>query len=228
MDWIQDIIYPLIGGFMGLGLLFIIINGAIRNLHYRTKALLNLFVGLILSGIFIAALIYDYTGGLWTDYLSYWIYIGVSLVYAISLGFRAFRFRKPRNRSSVHSYREYLFLLYRCGTEIYLENKKDQYQGIIVRMKDNNFQDEMIKSLNERFLVNRFGSTEADVTCLGKVTIHKKREIYHCYIAELKKETAIEGLEKINAYQVQNLLMDELNRQIVYRMILRDPFTIEL
>lgn len=228
MDSILNIMYSLISGFMGLGLLFIIINGAIRNLSYRSKALLNLLVGLVLSGIFMAALIYDNHGGLWTDYLVYWIYIGVSLTYALALGFRAFRFRKPENRSSVHSYREYLFLLYRFGTEIYLEVKKEQYQGIVVRMKERDFPEEMIKSLNEHYLTNRFGSTEADVTRLGKVTVSKKRETYYCYTAELKKETAIEGLVKINAFRIPNLSMDTLNRQIIYRMILRDPFTIEL
>jgi hypothetical protein len=60
------------------------------------------------------------------------------------------------------------------------------------------------------------------------VTIDKLKHIYHCYVIELTSDFNINGLQRVNAYQVLNQNMNEFNKQIIYRMILRDEFDINL
>ncbi|MGB4181773.1 MAG: hypothetical protein WBK52_07475, partial [Bacilli bacterium] len=56
----MDIIYPIIKSALGMGLIFFILNNAIKRLKIISKAWINISVGLLFAIVFGLSLLVDY------------------------------------------------------------------------------------------------------------------------------------------------------------------------
>jgi hypothetical protein len=130
--------------------------------------------------------------------------------------------RKKKNLRKYY-FTDYLYIVYRYENDICLLKKKDKYCGLIFKIKAGEFHDSFIYKQNRKLGIN----SRIDSKKIGKVTFREKRKTYHCYQIRLFEEQTIERLECVNAYQLVNMPMDEFDREILYRMILGEPFDLD-
>jgi len=214
-----------------MGLVFFIFNSAIRNARFRIKGLINLIVGLTISLVFIVAFVIDYNGDGILNYFNNLIYIVVTLIYSLGFSFYFFRYGKSNpflNRkvetTSKYYFKEFIYLVYRYKTDLYLVKNKNSYQGYIIKLKKTDFYDEIIREFNKKNQI----VTNNDLKKLGTVTLKDKKQLYHCFIIDILEDLDIKGFEQINGYRVLDSSIDDFNKRIIYRLFLREAFEIEL
>jgi hypothetical protein len=213
---------------LSIGLVFFIINGATKNTRYKTRGMVFLSLGFLISGVFIFAFFRDYKGGNWFSYYKYYLFILMPLIYGISFAYyycihmRGRQIIKKRNLNKYY-FTDYLYIIYRYGNDICLEKKKDKYQGLVYRLKSGDFHDSFIHNLNRRLKI----TVRYDINKIGKVTYKSKRRTLYCYEIKLLEKQDISRLECINAYQLVNMPMAEFDKEILYRLVLGEPFDLD-
>ena len=215
---------------LGIGLIFLIINQAIGGLRYKIRALINLIIGFILVGLFTVSFFYEYENGELWKYYPHYLYIGSSLIYSVSFALHFFNVKglRPDKKKIILSksyYQEYLFLLYRYKNDIFLVKEKENYKGFILKLKKTDFHDEIIRSINRK---NKLVMEFEDIEKTGTITIIKDKQIYHCYSIDLKNDSEIKGLTRVNGFRLIYQDVDDFNKQIIARLMLRKKFDTKL
>ncbi len=210
------------------GLIYLIFNRAIGNLRLRRRWLLNLIFGLFLTSLFVIAFFIDYQKDALILYRNYLIYSSINFVYTIGITvyYLIIIFGNPFDRKIVTSkvyYQEYIYLVYHYQKDYYLVKKKHFYQGVIIKLKKTDFQDDVIKKLIKQKNISTYG----EPTKIGQLTVNENKQIYYCYIIDLQETLHAKKFEAINGYQIQYLNLKPLDKNIIYRIIIRDPFEIE-
>ena len=221
---------------LGIGLIFFIVYGILRNnFNYVLRSFVFFVVGGSLTFLFTLSMILDYILGTFADlsWFGYLVFILVSLLYTCVLGFynlakgktRYQRLSFKKNKPSVNrDINQYVYVVYKCGNEIILEKDKDLVKGFCINMdKKHLFKDEIITGLNQKYNVRPLDEENSEV---GVVTVNgKKPDIYYCYLIEIYeipdelKEKAI-----VNNYEIINQAMNDLDKQIILRTLMREPF----
>lgn len=151
----------------------------------------------------------------------------MSLVYGIGFAYHfliRMRGRTITKRNlSKYYFTEYLYIIYRHENDICLKNRKEKYHGLVYRLKNNEYHDSFIHKLNQRLKV----TGKIEINKLGKVTYKSKRKTYFCYEITVYDSQEIKNLESVNAYQLVNLPLEQFDKEILYRLILREPFDID-
>ncbi|MCK9536567.1 MAG: hypothetical protein M0R05_03075 [Bacilli bacterium] len=227
----MDIAQEVLKCAIGIGLVFFILNSAIKTSKTKNKVWINLIVGLFLTSVFTIAFFVDYHDEPILNSLSNLLFIGFSFLYALSCSLYYFiigygnPFTSSRQLESKFYYQEFLYLLYRNGNDLYLKKDKNgNYSGIVVKGKKTRFLEDILNDTNKQMQLN---VTSDNVTKIGKLTIKNQKEIYHCFSIEISTISDNKGLEKINAYQALNYQMTQLDKEILYRMIIKNNFDIE-
>jgi hypothetical protein len=224
----MNLVTEILAAVFGIGLLYYIINGALKNIRYLTRGIVNLTVAFFLAGVFSFALWRDYRGDAWLNYYIYFVFISVSLIYGAAYGYYLLRYVRGSRRLSKrviskYYFTDYLYVVYRYENNIYLQKKKDKFQGLVFRLKKTDYHDSYLHSLNNKLKIT--GRT--DIYKIGKITDLRKRKVYFCYVITLFEKQEIINLESINAYQLINVNQDDFDKEILYRIILGEHFDIE-
>lgn len=231
MDIFEEVIKKII--FMAI--IYLIINRALDNLSHRKKAVIIFFIGLTISGIFYLAYYLDFKNGQMAPEVYYLSYIGINLVIAFgTLIYNFIKYKKNKfdrykyNRrtkieptSKVH-FKEYLYLVFEYKNEYLFKKRKEIHSGLNFRLKKESFHDEEINSI-----LRKHGADESVFNLVGKYTNNKTKEIHHVYLINLNVEINIRGCEFVQYSKVRFLEMNDFDKEIVYRVLIKEKFDIE-
>ncbi|MGB3997372.1 MAG: hypothetical protein WBL36_02780 [Bacilli bacterium] len=227
----MDIIYPIIKSALGMGLIFFILNKAIKMLKIISKAWINISVGLLFAIVFGLSLLVDYRNDNRDGLFFNIMFLAFALVFAISYALYYFIsrygniFASGRNLESKHYYRDFVYLVYRHGNLLYLKKDKSGfYGGVVSRAKKSRFLEDVIDDLIKETRVN---ISPGEINRLGKITIKNRKAIYHCFYAKIPAVIDLNGFEEINVYDAAQYPMKELDKEIIYRVIINEKFDIE-
>lgn len=220
--------------FLVSGLIYFIINNALRTANYKRKAFIFLSTGVVLlMGMTIAHFVYRYRSGVTIFDLHYFAFpIAVIILTLITVTFNLIKakkynhhFRKNINRNK--NLENFLYIIYKYEDNYYLDFKNDLYSGDIVKFERNIFfHDQMINRRIEKLKLN-----PKRLDLIGKVKGRNKRKqyIFYCYLVELKNDTMIlERFKKIDMFAIQMVKALDFHKNIILRIIIKENFEIEV
>lgn len=216
-------------------LVYLILNRALGNLRYRLSALIVFIFGIVLGSIFIIAYILDLEAGVVRNQYDYLVYIITNFVFAIASIIYAFtRYRKndfvkynynqTRNyepTSKVH-YKKFLYLVFEYKNEYLFKKHKENYSGVNIALKKGNFHDVEINKL-----LKQHSAENSKVTLYGEYTDTQKKEIYYVYLINLDKSISIKKHEFIYYSKIRFIEMENFDKELVYRVLIKEKFNIE-
>ena len=145
MLWID-----LAGAVLGIGLIFFIINRALRFIKNNRRAFINLGLGLFLALLFFLAWYFDQKNQTSEALLAYLFYIAASIAHGFigfaSIMFPKLAYLKQRTTSKVY-YQEYLYVLLRTEEQIFLFKKAKHLGGFVYKLKKTDYHDDVLKTL---------------------------------------------------------------------------------
>ena len=218
------------GAVLGLGLLFFIINGMITTINPKIRGAIHLTIGLIFTILFVLAYFLDnYVYLIFYHPRIYIMFAGSSLLYTIIIPTRlflkgnreGFSF-KGKKIIYYNDKNEYIYLVYKHGTQVFLKDKK----GIVLKMKKRSFADQMIEKCNRKY---KLTVPEELIKKYGIVTItNKKKEVYHCYIIDINTDLNDFGFTNYNKYELVHMDFAYLDKQIIFRLMIEEEFNVVL
>lgn len=220
---------PIVTAIAVIGLLFLIFNNIITTYNYKKRAIYNLIFGLVLTLIFATSYILDYfVFKKVLDKIIYFSFILVSVFYTSFLCSKYFRKGKMLRQNisgrvkTVLDKKEYLYIVYAHENEVYLE--KEKHHGIVYKMDNRDFHDEVIKKLNNKYNVSCF---EENIEKIGEYTIKDKKDIiYHCYYIGINDKMVNDEYVSFDKKDVIRLDFEHIDRQIIFRILLREFFDV--
>ena len=213
-----------------LGLIYLIINRIMRNLKHFTKSVINLGIGVILGGVIYLAYYLDTKNNMSLEPKYYLLFffgsIGWGLVCFVFYLIKAMTERGTFHRGHIKSEKkkEYLYVVFNRGLDVYLE--KGKLKGIIIKIKEKDFHDEKILSLAKSYAV----LTNSDnIKKIGEaIIIGDVNTVYHCYNVKLIDEVKESShLDKIDKRNITSIDFDKLDKQIIFRTLLEENFVIK-
>lgn len=207
-----------------LGIIFFIINRAFASKGYKTRFFVNLFLGLLLVGLFIISFIVDYKGeNIFRYYYRYIILIVVSLTYFLIFILRIYKTIKYSNirlikRNIISNGKNYLYVLFKYEEGYLLKSKKSLYQGYIYKMKTS-FHDEAMEEVANKF---NLGFVKKEFK--GKIKNYGKT--YYCYLVQA--DNLISGFEEISMYDLVSIKADDFDKQVILSIILKENFNLDI
>lgn len=216
-------------------LIYLILNRALSNIRHRKRALIVFIVGVLLGGAFLLAYKLDLDSDTMFDKYDYLTYIAINFVFAIlSIIYTFTRYRhneflKYNNDKTRYSeaisrvhYKKYLYLVFEYKNEYLLRKHKETYSGMNIDLKKGNFHDVEINSV-----LKRYGVEESNVTLYGEYADTTKKEIYYAYLINLNKSIEIKKYESVYYSKIRFLEMSDFDKEIIYRILIKDKFEIE-
>lgn len=217
-----------------MALIYLIINKAFNNFRYRTKYLILFIIGAIISGAFYLALVLD-KGNHQQSIYSYYTFIVVNAVVALhSLYKLIFKFRKNEfqkysynntkkvERTSKALYKEFLYLLFEYKGEYLLKKTKQTYSGMKISLKRAYFHDEAISKV-----LSKYHCESKEVTMYGEYTDTKNKEIYYVYLISLTNDINPKKYEWFHFSKIRFLDLTDFDKEIIYRVLLKEKFEIK-
>ena len=101
--------------------------------------------------------------------------------------------------------------------------RRKKISGFGLQIEARIFPQSFIHNLNRKLQVKG----RAEVEKVGKVTYRAKKKTYHCYQVRLFENQEIKNLSCVNAYQLVNMPMDDFDKEILFRMIIGEYFTLD-
>lgn len=226
---------PIVASLAIIGVLFLILNGIVSTYNYKKRAVIMLIFGLVLTLIFTSVYIIDLKlqENINVDYitpnkLTYFSLIGVSLLYTIILFIHFYKKGKYLRQNfsgrvkTILDKKEYLYLLYRYQDNLYLE--KEKHSGFIYKLGSKDFHDDVILKVASKFKT----VVKADnMERIGTYTIKgEKDNVYYCYLITCDEKVDSKDYLAFDRRKVINLDFSNLDRQIIFRMLLREGFDV--
>ncbi len=228
-----------------IGLIFFIGNRAIHTANHKRKALYIGIFGLVIIvffglGYFIEKYAYLDLISANQDliFLIVTVVITVSFVtYDIIKGFsrreQFASFQKPKEKQipTIKNKQQYLYFVFRYQDsfilrEIEEKNQPIHYTGYVIKFpKGEFFHDEFSsKILEEMHIDSKYAKK------IGTATIHEnKDQVYYCYVVDLENEFQdMTGFKTIKMQDLIHYSMNSFDKSILYRVILREDFDIEM
>lgn len=216
-------------------LIYLILNRALSNIRHRKRALIIFIVGVLLGGAFILAYKLDLDSDTMFNKYDYLTYMVINFIFAIASIIYTFTrykkndFLKYNNDKSRYSesisrvhYKKYLYLVLEYKNEYLLRKHKETYSGMIIELKKGNFHDVEINSI-----LKRYGVEGSNVTLYGEYVDTTKKEIHYAYLINLDKSIEIKKYESVYYSKIRFLEMSDFDKEIVYRVLIKDKFEIE-
>ena len=232
----MDIFQSIITKVAILLLIYLILSRALSNVRRRTRGIIIFFVGLFLGGIFLFAYFIDSQNpnNVIPEH-EYFTYIIINLTFSIVFFiFALARFRKNEftrhnyfkdndysPTSKVH-YKKFLYLVFEYKNEYLLRKHKETYSGMNLALKKGEFHDVEIGSL-----LKQYNAINSKVTAYGQYTNTKSKEIYFAYLINLDKDISIKKYEFIYYSKIRFLEMNDFDKQIIYRVLIKEKIDLE-
>ena len=216
-------------------LIYLLIHRALSNVRHRTRSLIIFIVGVFLGGAFLVAYKLDLDSDTMFNKYDYFIYIMINFSFAIfSIIYTFTKYRKNQfleysndkrryseSISRVH-YKKFLYLVFEYKNEYLLTKRKETYSGMNIELKKGKFHD-----IEINFILKRYGVDGSTVTLYGEYVDTKKKEIYYAYLINLNKSIEIKKYESVYYSKIRFLEMSDFDKEIVYRILIKDKFEIE-
>lgn len=228
---ILELFRYLLKSLLPLLIIFIILNGAFRNMAMRKRIFGNMISGGILFLIFAGAVLLDYliSGNLYLMYamfaLSSIIVSGASILFLSVLAKKnnvAIQFKR---RSFAKQ--EFLYIVFEYKGNIILQRTQKGVSGLLMPLKNVVFHDVALEQL---FHVLKIDLYKEHVKYVGKATLGGKVEqVFHCYyitIDEISEKFA--NYVEVEKRDVVELSMIEFDKQLILRTIIKEDFDIHL
>ncbi|HBP25715.1 MAG TPA: hypothetical protein DD618_02025 [Acholeplasmatales bacterium] len=220
--------YAIAASVLGIGLFYFILNRALSPLRHKTRGLINLIAGLIMTGGFVWAFVSDYQGGNIFEYPTHLFFLGASFLYSVSISlylllYRAALFSKNKVTSKSY-YQEYLYVIGRNGQDLYLFEDKQKYHGLLLKLKKTDFHDEVIRNFERK---NNLCVIKEEEVVRGKITFPKQKKMYHCYMFTIKEGNVLTKAKLVPGLRLGEYQIDDFDREIILRLMLNEPFDIE-
>jgi len=212
------------------GLILFIINGAFRESSLKKKGIALLITSLILIVIYAFAFVFDYINKTLTYPIQYYIYfIGASVLYLLAFAipplYKGIKYgygevRKEKMVYTYHKKEEHIYLIYKYNTYVYLT--KDNLSGIDYQMKSNEFTDDVLSKINNKYNA----SIKFDIERSGMITVKGEKidKIYYCYLIELDQELDDDNFELKNVYEIPDLLIPEFDKYLLLNSLMGEYF----
>lgn len=218
-------------------LIYLILNRALSNLRRRKKALIIFLIGISLSGLFFIAYIVDKNNpnNPFEDYI-YFTYIASNIFFGSA--FLLFGIKGTRKNdfikqnyikqkdysptSRVH-YKKFLYLVFEYKNEYLLKKDKETYSGMNLRLKKGEFHDVEIGNL-----LKKYNAIESKVTEYGEYVSTKNKEIFYVYLINLDRSIDIKKCEYIYYSKIRFLEMSDFDKEIIYRVLIKEKINIEV
>lgn len=219
-----------------IGLVFFITYGVMKNhTNYVTRGFVYILVGGILLILFVTATIIDYTQKIEANLglFSYLLFIIVTFIYTLTLGltniiigkrsYQRLSFKKVKP-SINRNIAQHIYVVYKCGSKVILKKGKETASGFSAELdKSHLFKDERLIELNKKYHLNML---EDEFNEAGIVTVNgKKINLYYCYLIEISNITdALASEIVVDQYDLVTLPMTDFDKEIVLRILMREPF----
>ncbi len=244
-------------GLLGYGFIFFVILRLYNSKNYLRMALASLITGLSLIILTILGIMFDSfrEGALFVAYSfiqPYYVFFNVAilLTFALSLtffimgkkrrqSFRSFPYKVKKTTKPIPTIvdeHEFVYVVFKRNDNYLLKKIKvsgeDYYTTLIEKLNNKIFfHDEMIKHIIGQFgLREESHNHDVNYKLVGEVTKHEKIDNhYYCYVVNVEEiNDKLRDYVEINPYDLINYQMNDFDKQILYHIILKDYFKIEL
>ena len=243
---------------IGYGFIYFVVLRLYNNPNFKKMSFVSLIVGATLLVITIAGIVYDYIRNKiiipFSFLQPYYAFLVMCIFMMViiplvfySMGksrhqtFRMFAYKREKQKSHKEpTIKDKIEAVYVCfihnGNYLLRQvkvNDTNFYTSYIVNLNKNIlFHDEMVLSIIENLgLKDKFEDEKILYNLAGEVTVHnnKKDLHYYCYTIELDEiPVALKDYIEISPYELMNYNLNDFDKQVLYHIVLRDYFKIEL
>lgn len=238
---------------IGLGFIYFVVIRLFTNFNHLKKSLVALIVGLVQTAIIVIAIILDgFNYPLDLTHLWYYAFLIVSVLLMIVIPIiylaigksRHQRFRnyhlkiKKQQEKVVPTIKEkdeYVYYVFKCKEHYLLKSKVVEgnklYYSEQEKLNKIIFHDEMINNLIEKYQLNVFNKENVILTeQIGEVLVKgKKDKHFYCYLIEIEESVdTLNEYEMISAYDLFRYNMEDFDKKILFHIILKEKFKIEM
>lgn len=214
-----------------VGLIFFIITNAFSTRNFKMRALIYFLVSTILLIGCIGAYFYDVNTGEEIKLINYIIFPGsIILVSGILIVINLFKAKKHHHHLRGYRHRQaddleqYLYIVFKVNNIYYLKTVDGKYRGEIIKFYRNVFfHDEMMNKVIEKLELEPIKAK-----FIGMVEQNLKKKLqYFCYLVDLNKFN-LDGYNEINEFEIGEINTEEMDKQIILRIVIGDDFNIKV
>lgn len=238
---------------IGLGFIYFVIIRLCTNFNHLKKALVALIVGIVQTLIIVIAIILDgFNYPFDLTHLWYYAFLIISVLFMIiipiiflAIGksrhqqFRNYHLKikkqKEKVAPTIKDKDEYVYYVFKCKEHYLLKSKVVEgnkvYYSEQERLNKIIFHDEMINNLISKYQLNFFNKENViGINQIGEVLVKaKKDKHFYCYLIEIEESVdTLNEYEMISAYDLFRYNMEDFDKQILFHMILKEKFKIEM
>jgi len=217
-------------------LIYLIINRALKDLRRRTRAIIIFMIGMLLGGLFLFAYFIDMQNTenpipsyeYFTYIIANFVFAICSIIYGLTRyirnEFRRQNYFKDKDyspTSRVH-YKKLLYMVFEHKNEYLLKKHKETYSGVNLPLKKGEFHDVAIG-----FFLKQHKVEKSKVTAYGQYTNTKTKEIYFIYLVNLDNSINLKKHEFVYYSKIRFLEMDDFDKQIIYRVLIKEKIDLE-
>lgn len=222
-------IYVIVAALFVLGIIIMIVNGALWNKSLKTKGIVFSIVSLLYSVIFVVALIIDVNSGITYPKMYYGYFIGTGILYFLLFGVSNLVKKQNKfigikqDKKMVYTYmpkEEHVYIVFKYEQSLYLNNETNC--GIDYELKKSEFTDECISKILNKYQVKLV----PDVDRLGMLTVKKEKKdiIYYCYLIEINEQLFNDEFKNVSLYDIVNLDIPEIDKYIIFNCLRGEEF----
>lgn len=242
---------------IGLGFIYFIAIRLSKYLNNKKKALITFIIGLVMTIVLVGCTIYDNINITVLPTFSftevYYVFLIVSIVYMITIPsiflaigcsrhekFKNYYYKikkeKEKIKPTINDEKENVYVVIKHNGNFLLKenivsgNKK--YSGIIEKLNKNIlFHDEMIKNFIEKYELNKYDAHNIiECKIVGEALVKGKVDLrYYCYVIDISsKNEKLKEFYEVSPYDLVKYEMTDFDKQILFHIVLRDYFKIEL
>lgn len=237
---------------IGLGFIHFVVLRLCNNINNVKRALVSLIVGIVETIIIVVGILVDNYKLPFFENLYYYAFLIVSILLMIvvpivnfAIGksrhqqFRNYHIKivneKKKEKPTIRDKEEYVYYIFKYNDYILLKKKvndgKNYYYGEVVKLDKIIFHDEMIKEIINKYKLEEYNEDNViDAKQIGEaLKVGKKDKHYYCYMIEINDMvSALEEFELVSVYDLFRYNLEDFDKQIIFNLILREPFKIEV
>lgn len=225
---------------LAIGLIFFICYGIVKNnYNYVTRGFVFFLLGIVLTLILVIITIIDTQSNQMgnTGVFSYIALIAITVIFTLCFGLPpiihgkrccqklSIKKQKPSiNRDII----QHVYIVFKCRNNIILKKNKEEITGFDYKMdKRHLFKDEIIKDVLNNYNLSMIYDEPNEV---GISTVNGKRpNVYNCYLIEV--DDISEELSKeyvVDQFDIINLEIDDFNKKLILKILMREEFRLYL
>ena len=238
------------GAILGYGFIYFVALRLWRTSNYKKMALRSSIVGLILSVLTFGGIVYDAirNNSFVVNYSftePYYVFINtivlmtiiISLVFFL-LGFRRKQkfvsFKQPKQEASkptINDYKDNIVVVFMHNNNFLLLKKDDSYSTYKEKINRTIFHDEAISKIIGDFGIREVSHNfDIKYENVGEIKVKGKIDNnYYCYKIEVDEiSSKLKDYIEVSPFDLVNYNISELDKQVLYHIVLNEKFKIEM